>query len=265
EPGEQLGADDQDVLREPGLDVRLRRREAVDEAAAGRHHVERGRPRVADRLLDECRGRRHPVVGREGAEQDQVDVVGFDPGGPDRAQAGDRGHRCGRLVGGRDAPLPNPGPGPDPLVGRVDDLLEVGVRQDARRGVAAPARDVGAAGAAWARVVHSGSTSISGCFALTSAPLSGMTRTTLPARSDLISLNSFIASINPTTWPTATSRPAATNGAEPGAGEPYQTPVSGALTLGLLGASAAAAPSLAAPAAGVATAAGSATGAAATV
>jgi len=51
-------------------------------------------------------------------------------------------------------------------------------------------------------------------------------------------LKSFIASIRPTTCPTATSRPATTNGAEPGAGEPYQTPVSGALMLGRLGASA---------------------------
>ena len=38
---------------------------------------------------------------------------------------------------------------------------------------------------------------MSGCFALTSAPLSATTRTTRPARSDLISLNSFIASISP--------------------------------------------------------------------
>ena len=50
----------------------------------------------------------------------------------------------------------------DPLVGRVDHPLEVGVGQDLARGVPAPAGDVGAA--AWpARVrgvVHSGSTSM---------------------------------------------------------------------------------------------------------
>src|SRR6185503_20239908 len=132
------------------------------------------------------------------------------------------------------------------------------VREDLGRGVAAPAGDVGPARAGPGRdgVVHSGSTSIRGCFALTRAPLSGMTRTTRPARSDLISLKSFIASMSPMTWPTATSRPAATNGAEPGAGEPYQTPVSGALTLGRLGASTANAdPSVgSAPEAGSATA-----------
>src|SRR5205814_8060997 len=80
------------------------------------------------------------------------------------------------------------------------------------------------------------STSIRGCFALTNAPLSGITLTTRPARSDLISLKSFIASISPITCPTATSRPAATKAAEPGAGEPYQTPVNGAFTLGRAGA-----------------------------
>ena len=105
----------------------------------------------------------------------------------------------------------------DPLVGRVDHPLEVGVRQDLRRGVAPPAGDVGAPGAR--RGAHSGSTSMSGCLALTSVPLSGTTRTTRPARSDLISLNSFIASMRPMTWPTATSPPTWTYGADPGAGE----------------------------------------------
>ena len=108
-----------------------------------------------------------------------------------------------------------PGAGDDPLVGRVDHPLEVGVRQHLRRGVAAPAGDMGVA----RDVAHSGSTSISGCLALTSVPLSGMTWTTRPARSDLISLNSFIASMRPMTWPTATSPPTVTYGAEPGAGE----------------------------------------------
>src|SRR6185295_13549627 len=133
--------------------------------------------------------------------------------------------RCGN------ATLADPGTRPDPLVIRVDHPLEVGVGQDLRGGVPPPAGHV-----RMARGAHRGSTSINGCLALTSAPLSATTLTTRPARSDLISLNSFIASISPITWPTATSRPTATKGAEPGAGEPYQTPVSGALTDGRLGA-----------------------------
>ena len=54
--------------------------------------------------------------------------------------AGDGGHRRGRLVGGGDAALADPGPGHDPLVGRVDHPLEVGVGQDLRRGRSGPSR-----------------------------------------------------------------------------------------------------------------------------
>ena len=203
EPGQQLGADDQDVPGHAAGDVRLRGGIGVDEAGAGRGHVHRRRARVADGLLDQRRRRGHPVVGRQGGEEDEVDLVGVDAGRPDRPQRGDRRHRRGRLVGGRDASLADPRPRHDPLVGRVDHLLEVVVGEDLRRRVAAPAGHMGMTHGR----AHSGSTSISGCFALTRAPLSGTTRTTRPARSDLISLNSFIASIRPITWPTATSPP----------------------------------------------------------
>jgi len=43
---------------------------------------------------------------------------------------------------------------------------------------------------------------MSGCLAFTSFPVSATIRTTLPATSDLISLNSFMASIRPMTCPT---------------------------------------------------------------
>ena len=45
-----------------------------------------------------------------------------------------------------DPPLADPGAAHDPLVGRVDHPLEVGVGQDAGGRVAAPAGDVGADG-----------------------------------------------------------------------------------------------------------------------
>ena len=52
---------------------------------------------------------------------------GSRPADRDRPEAGDGGHRGGRLVGGRDPPLADPGPAHDPLVVRVDHPLEVGV------------------------------------------------------------------------------------------------------------------------------------------
>ena len=51
-----------------------------------------------------------------------------------------------------------------------------------------------------------------GAFAFTSRPFSASTRTTRPARSDLISLKSFIASMRPIGCPTATILPTATSG-----------------------------------------------------
>ena len=204
EPGEQLGADHEDVAGHPAGDVGLGHGVGVDEAGAGRRDVHREGLGVADRLLDQRRGRRHPVVRGERRQQDDVDVVGLQPGHCDGLLPRHGRHRCSRLVGRRDTSLADPGPGADPFVGRVDHLLEVGVGQDAGRGVAPPTGDVGVARSLGA---HSGSTSISGCLALTSDPVSATTFTTRPARSLLISLNSFIASIRPMTWPTATSPP----------------------------------------------------------
>ena len=110
------------------------------------------------------------------------------PAVANRPQAGDRPHRRRRLVRRGDPSLADPGPRPDPLVGGVDHPLEVGVREDLAGRVPAPAADVGVArrlGAGGGRVAHRGSTSMSGCFALTRAPFSGTTLTTRPARSRL--------------------------------------------------------------------------------
>ena len=184
EAGEQLGTDDQDVLRHPARDVGVGRGVRVDEPRAGRGDVHRGRSRVADGLLDQGRRRRHPVVGGERREQDEVDLVGLDAGRPDRAHRGDGGHRGRRLVGRGDPALADPRPRHDPFVGGVDHPLEVVVGQDLRRGVAAPAGDMGGPD----RRAHSGSTSMSGCLALTRAPLSGTTRIDAPGqvRLDLV-------------------------------------------------------------------------------
>ena len=48
---------------------------------------------------------------------------------------------------------------------------------------------------------HVRRTSYNGCWRFTRVPLSARKRLTVPATSDLISLNSFMASMRPTTWP----------------------------------------------------------------
>ena len=65
EAGKRLRPDDQDIASHPAGDVRLACGVGVDEAGAGGCHVHRRGARVADRLLDERRGGRHPIVGRE--------------------------------------------------------------------------------------------------------------------------------------------------------------------------------------------------------
>ena len=210
EAGQELRADDQRVPGHAGRDVGAGRRVGVHEARAGRCDVERGCPGVADRLLHQGRGRGHPVVRRQRRQDDQVDVVGNEPRGVDRAQCRDRRHRRGGLVRRGHMPLADPGAADDPLVVGVDHALEVRVGQDLGRGIAAPAGEPDGVGRGGRGGRHAGSTSISGCLALTSAPLSEQMRTTRPARSLLISLNSFMASIRPMIWPTDTWSPTAT-------------------------------------------------------
>ena len=89
------------------------------------------------------------------------------------------GQRGGRLVRRGDAPLADAGARADPLVGGVDQPLEVGVGQHALRRVHPPAGDADAALVASdpASLVQLGSTSMSACLALTSAPFSAAMRT----------------------------------------------------------------------------------------
>ena len=112
-------------------------------------------------------------------------------------------------MSGGDSSLANAGARDDPLVGGVDHPLEVGVREDLRWRIASPADHVGVAATRSRAIagIHRGSTSINGCLAFTNVPLSATIRATRPGMSDLISLNSFMASISPMTVPTAISEP----------------------------------------------------------
>ena len=100
----------------------------------------------------------------------------------------------------------------DPLVGRVDHALEVGVGEDLLGRVAAPAGDADGARRGPSCGLHLDQR----LLGLDQGAASAQIRTTRPATSLLISLNSFIASIRPMTWPTDTWLPTATYGVAPG-------------------------------------------------
>ena len=130
EAGEQLRPDDQHVPGHPARDVCVRGGVGVHEPGTRGRHVHGRRPRVPDRFLDQRRGRRHPVVRREGGEQDEIDLVRVDAGGPDGAHGGHRRHGGRRLMGRRDASFPDARTRHDPFVGRIDHLRQVVVGQD---------------------------------------------------------------------------------------------------------------------------------------
>src|SRR5258706_7808829 len=75
---------------------------------------------------------------------------------------------------------------------------------------------------------HDRSSSMSGCRARTSCPLSATMRRTVPLSVERISLNSFIASMSPITTPAATLLPICTNDDACRELEREKMPVSGA-------------------------------------
>jgi len=128
---ERLGADRQHAAGAAGRDVGLRDRERGDEPGAGRVAIEgRGVHRAQAVLDDRGAGRDH-LIRRDRADDDEVEVLGREPRRLERAPPGDHGHVRGRLAVGDVAPLADPRALDDPLVRRVDDLLEVRIRDDA--------------------------------------------------------------------------------------------------------------------------------------
>ena len=98
-------------------------------------HIEAPGVRRADLVLNQTGGTRKHHVGRHRADDDHADVLR-------RQSRALDGHHGGFLaeIGGRhtlvdDVALADADPLHDPLVGRLDHLLEVGVRQHARRHV----------------------------------------------------------------------------------------------------------------------------------
>src|SRR5690606_2048067 len=82
-------------------------------------------------------GGREDEIGRGRADDDQLDLGGFDTRGFQRAHGGMEGQVPGGLALGGDVALADAGARRDPFVGRVDELREVVVGQDLGRQVAA--------------------------------------------------------------------------------------------------------------------------------
>ncbi len=81
-------------------------------------------------MLDQRRAGRDQLVRRDGADDDQVEVLGQEPRRLERAASRGDGHVRRRLAFGDVAALADARALDDPLVRGVDDLLEVGIRDD---------------------------------------------------------------------------------------------------------------------------------------
>src|SRR5207249_8282937 len=128
-----LSPDDERVLDRARDDHPARDRERRDEAGAGRLHVEGTGPSRAQLRLHEAGGRRKEVVRRARANDHELHVLCAEVRLLERGASRARGHeRVGFLVRG-DATLLDAGATGDPLVGGVDDPLELGVGHYARR------------------------------------------------------------------------------------------------------------------------------------
>ncbi len=124
-------ADDERMLDRAGRDQLASRRERVGESRTRRAEVEAPRVDRADLRLQRARRARKDRVGRRRADDDEADVVGREarlPRSP-RARPARRCPTCHARLD--DVPLADAGALENPLVGRLDHLLELRVGQHA--------------------------------------------------------------------------------------------------------------------------------------
>ena len=140
---ERLGAAHEHDRRAAGLDERGGLVEAVEEAGAGGVEVDRRGALGADDAGDLGREARRDAVGREGRDDDVVDLGAGAPGVVEREQAGARRQVGERLVALEVAALADAGAAHDPLVVGVQALLEVAVGDDVVGQRGADAEDAG--------------------------------------------------------------------------------------------------------------------------
>ena len=137
-----VGADHERVLRAARRDDRVADRQRIGERRARRRQIESPRLLRADLRLHQARGAREQHVRRHRADDDHVDVVRRQARLRDRLPRRHRRQVARRHAGIDDVALANAGALHDPLVGRLDHLLEVGVGEDARRHVGGQALDL---------------------------------------------------------------------------------------------------------------------------
>ena len=137
-----VGADRERVIARAGGDHLHRRRQRIGEPGAGGAEVEAPGVVGADLRLQHARGARKDRVRRRGADDDEAELVGGDAGLAHRPFGGDLGEVRGADAGLGDVALADAGALQDPLVGGVDQLLEVRVGQHPRRHVGGQAGDL---------------------------------------------------------------------------------------------------------------------------
>ena len=109
--------------------------EAVDESRARRLEAEGGHGRDTELFLQEASDVRENQVRRRRSDEHEIDVSRSQPGVGDRRARGMGCEIARRFVFGRNVPALDAGTSPDPLIGRVDHLLEVKIRQNSFRQV----------------------------------------------------------------------------------------------------------------------------------
>ena len=149
-----VGADHQRVLARAGGHHLRRRRQRIGESRARGEQVVAPGARRANLVLHQARRARKQHVGRRRADDDEVDVVGREPGAFDRLLGG-----FGGQVGRRDArlddvPLTNASALQDPFVAGLDHLFEIGVGEHFRRHIGGETGDARTAQGARRSVYH---------------------------------------------------------------------------------------------------------------
>jgi hypothetical protein len=130
-----VGADHERVLVRACRHQLAGGRQRIGERGTGSADVEAPRVVSADLVLNQASRAREHHVGGDGADHDDADVVGRETRPRDGRDRGFPAEIRRRDPRPRDVALANADALHDPLVGRVEHLLEIGIGQDSRRHV----------------------------------------------------------------------------------------------------------------------------------